>query len=130
MVRPRYEEASTEVYNMLTKAHSLADRLDTLEKDSAKPMCPCGSGKAQNICPCDNNVAKGDHHYSTTFSTEPEGIEFHAESGGRTRNAFYNTNQSLLDSTDVANKGATSESVNLDVLPVNTHDTVNRLVEG
>ncbi len=130
MVRPRYEEASTEAYEMLKKAHSLADRLETLEKDSAKPMCSCGSGRAQNICPCGGNVAKGDHHYETTFSTEPAGVEFHAESGGQTRNAFYNTNQNLLDSTDVANKGATSESVNLDTLPLNTQDTVNRLVEG
>ena len=54
-----------------------------------------------------------------------------AESGGQTYNAFYNTNQSLLDSDDVANKGASSESVNLDNTPMkNTHDTVNRLVEG
>tara|TARA_R110000751_G_scaffold104207_1_gene199665 strand:+ start:907 stop:1284 length:378 start_codon:yes stop_codon:yes gene_type:complete len=125
MVRPRYEEASTEAYDMLTKAHSLADRLDTLEK--AK-MCPCGSGKPQAKCCPD--MKKGDHHYTTTFSTEPAGVEFHAESGGQTRNAFYTTNQSLLDVADIANKGATSESVNLETLPVNTHDVVNRLIEG
>ena len=130
MVRPRYEEASTEAYDMLNKAQVLADRLDTLEKAKMCPDCDmlkkdCGCGVKKY-----GDMKKGDHHYVTTFSTEPAGVEFHAESGGQTRNAFYTTNQSLLDSTDVANKGATSESVNLDVLPVNTHDTVNRLIEG
>tara|TARA_R110002020_G_scaffold201043_4_gene403489 strand:+ start:5344 stop:5757 length:414 start_codon:yes stop_codon:yes gene_type:complete len=137
-MKPRYEAASAEAYELLRKAHDVEKRLDTLEK--AK-MCPCGSGKPQaSCCPNPNlNSApdnpltlKGEHHKAQTFGTTPDDSRFHIETGGQTYNAFYNTNQSLLDSEDVANKGAKSEGVNLDSLPMkNTHDdTVNRLVEG
>jgi uncharacterized protein YchJ len=125
-MRPRYEDASTEAYNMLKKAHSLVDRLDTLEK--AK-MCPCGSGKPQASCCPD--MKKGDHHKSQTFGTEPENAQFMIETGGQTYNAFYNTNQNLLESADIANKGATSESINLDAMPMNERgNQKGRLVEG
>ena len=126
MVKPRYEKTSAEAYELLKKAHDVEQRLDALEK--AK-MCPCGSGKPQaSCCP---NMKKSSHHPETTFNTRPGGVQFMAESGGQTYNAFYTTNQSLLDSDDVANKGALSESINLDNTPMkNTHDTVNRLVEG
>jgi len=76
------------------------------------------------------SMKKGTHHKETSFGTQPEGVQFNIETGGQTYNAFYHTNQSLLDSEDIANKGASSESVNLDTLKVNTHDTVDRLVEG
>jgi hypothetical protein len=73
-------------------------------------------------------------NYVTTFSTEPGGVEFHSETGGQTRNAHYTTNQHLLDSTDVTNKGATNESVSLDSLSpkMNTHDRASegRVDEG
>ena len=125
-MRPRYEDASTEAYNMLKKAHSLADRLDTLEK--AK-MCPCGSGKPQASCCPD--MKKGNHHKTQTFGTEPENAQFMIETGGQTYNAFYNTNQNLLESADIANKGATSESINLDAMPMNERgNQKGRLIEG
>tara|TARA_R100001510_G_C7613928_1_gene176653 strand:- start:255 stop:629 length:375 start_codon:yes stop_codon:yes gene_type:complete len=124
-MKPRYEAASSEAYELLRKAHDVEQRLDALEK--AK-MCPCGSGKPQMSCCPD--MKKGEHHKETSFGTQPEGVQFNIETGGQTYNAFYNTNQSLLDSDDIANKGASSESVNLDTLKVNTHDTVDRLVEG
>jgi hypothetical protein len=88
--------------------------------DKQKAQCDKAHGK----------VAKGTHHKETSFGTQPEGVQFNIETGGQTYNAFYHTNQSLLDSEDIANKGASSESVNLDTLKVNTHDTVDRLVEG
>jgi hypothetical protein len=107
MVKPRYEETSSEVQELLMKAIALEKRIDEAE------------------------IQKSSHHPETTFDTRPGGVQFMAESGGQTYNAFYNTNQSLLDSDDVANKGASSESINLDNTPMkNTHDTVNRLVEG
>lgn len=107
MVRPRYEETSSEVNELLMKAIALEKRIDEAE------------------------IKKGNHHPETTFDTNPGGVQFMAESGGQTYNAFYNTNQTLLDSDGVTNKGASSESVNLDATPMkNTHDTINRLVEG
>ena len=49
---------------------------------------------------------------------------FVSETAGQTRSAYYNTNQHLLDSDDVANKGATSSSVSLEKLggQMNPHD--------
>jgi hypothetical protein len=110
-MKPRYEAASAEAYELLRKAHDVEQRLDALEK---------------------SKIEKGEHHKTQSFGTAPDDARFHIETGGQTYNAFYNTNQSLLDSEDVANKGAKSEGVNLDSLPMkNTHDdTVNRLVEG
>ena len=92
-------------------------------------MCACGSGKPQASCCPD--MKKGEHHMGQSYGTTPENAQFMIETGGQTYNAFYNTNQALLDSEDVTNKGASSESVNLDSTPMkNTHDTMNRLVEG
>ena len=110
-MKPRYEAASTEAYELLRKAHEVEKRIAAIEE--AK-------------------IEKGEHHKTQTFGTKPENAQFMIETGGQTYNAFYNTNQSLLDSEDVANKGAKSEGVNLDSLPMkNTHDdTVDRLVEG
>ena len=106
MVRPRYEEASSEAYEMLAKAQELLKRADKVEK--------------------------GEHHKETSFDTRPGGVQFVSESGGQTFNAQYQTNQSLLDSDDVANKGASSSSVNMEAESSsrNPHDSINRLVEG
>ena len=131
-MKPRYENASPEVYGMLKKATDLEERLDALEK--ADECAECGMKKmdCMSKAGCGSYVSKA--HYQTTFSTEPGGVEFHSETGGQTRNAGYTTNQRLLDSTDVANKGATSESVSLDSLSpkMNTHDraSVGHVTEG
>lgn len=107
MVKPRYEETSSEVQDLLKKALLLEKRIEEAE------------------------IKKAEHHMQQSFGTTPEDARFHIETGGQTYNAFYNTNQALLDSEDVTNKGASSESVNLDSTPMkNTHDTINRLVEG
>jgi hypothetical protein len=109
-MKPRYEEASSEAYEMLRKAVALEERLDTLEK---------------------TKIEKGSQHMEQSYGTTPNGSQFMIETGGQTYNNFYNTNQALLDSEDVTNKGASSESVNIDSTPMkNTHDTINRLVEG
>jgi hypothetical protein len=79
-------------------------------------------GTCADDCWC--KIEKANPNFITTFSTEPQDVTFVAESGGQTRNAYYTSNQHLLDSEDVANKGATSYAYNLDTLSptVNTHD--------
>ena len=98
-MKPRYEEVSRDVEKILQKAEGLVKRADEIEK--------------------------GTHHLATEFSTEPAGEEFHIVQGESARNAFYNTNNALLQSSDVSNKGAKSSSVNMDALSkkLNTHDT-------
>lgn len=128
-MKPRYEAASSEAYEMLRKAEEIAARLDTLEKEAKCPSCGMKKMDCMMKTGC-GSMKKGTHHKETSFGTTPEGVQFNIETGGQTYNAFYHTNQSLLDSEDIANKGASSESVNLDTLKVNTHDTVDRLVEG
>jgi hypothetical protein len=128
-MKPRYEAASPKAYEMLRKAEEIAARLDTLEKEAKCPSCGMKKMDCMMKTGC-GSMKKGTHHKETSFGTQPEGVQFNIETGGQTYNAFYHTNQSLLDSEDIANKGASSESVNLDTLKVNTHDTVDRLVEG
>lgn len=97
-MKPRYQEVSIETEKILQKAESLLNRIDTIEK-----------GMVHNV---------------SSFSTEPAGEEFHIVQGESSRNMFYTSNQSLLDSNDVANKGASSSSVNMESLSkkLNTHD--------
>ena len=103
--RPIFEEYGKDMEDLLVKAESLAKRLDDIEK--AQP------------------------NYSVAFETTPHDISFESESGGRTRNAHYSTNNHLIESQDVANKGASSESVNFDTTPMNERgDNTGRLVEG
>lgn len=118
-MKPRYERVSKDVMKMLDKAEKLVERADAIEK--AK-MCPCGSGKPKASCCPD--VKKGIHHNATIESTETGGAEFHIVQGESSRNMFYYTNNSLLESTDVANKGASSSSMDLDGLhkKLNPHD--------
>jgi len=126
-MKPRYERISKDVIKMLDKAEKLVERADAIEK--AK-MCPCGSGKPMASCCPDmkkygsSNMKKATHHNSTIESTESGGAEFHIVQGESSRNMFYYTNNSLLESTDVANKGASSSSMDLDGLhkKLNPHD--------
>lgn len=120
-MKPRYERVSKDVMKMLDKAEKLVERADAIEK--AK-MCPCGSGKPKASCCPDGDVKKATHHNATIESTETGGAEFHIVQGESSRNMFYYTNNSLLESTDVANKGASSSSMDLDGLhkKLNPHD--------
>ena len=87
-------------------------------------MGGCGSMK----------MKKAEPGFSTTFGFEPQNIMFASESGGQTRNAYYSTNQHLITSQDVANKGSQSSSVNFDGLSgqLNPHDGggADRQVQG
>ena len=97
-MKPRREEVSKEAVDLLEKAKSVASRMDKLEK--ATP------------------------NYSTDFKTTPHDVSFESESGGRTRNAHYNTNNHLLEAKDIKNAGATKSTVNLEGMSskLNTHD--------
>jgi hypothetical protein len=149
MVNPRFSPASNEAIELLEKANSLVQRAEQLEKAEKCPKCggaiekgqcmktgctgmmkygtvekaeECKEcGKVGDKCTC---VKKGPHHKAQSFDTKPGNVQFMAESGGQTYNAYYTTNQSLLDSEDVANKGARSENYSLEALaPItNTHD--------
>jgi len=138
MVRPRYEEASSEAYEMLAKAQELLKKADMSMKDKycmkrfGKKYSECSSEQKSQCDKSVDKVEKGEHHKETSFDTRPSGVQFVSESGGQTFNAQYQTNQSLLDSDDVANKGASSSSVNMEAESSsrNPHDNINRLVEG
>jgi len=69
-------------------------------------------------------MKKGVVHLETTHSTQPMGQEFHIVSGESARNAFYGTNNALLDSEVVKNSGAINETPNLETLntKLNPHD--------
>tara|TARA_Y100000004_G_C8820712_1_gene371801 strand:- start:132 stop:560 length:429 start_codon:yes stop_codon:yes gene_type:complete len=124
MVRPRYTDVSDEAVAMFQKAQQLLERADTLEKAKVCPECGETMAKAGCMKAGCGTMAKAQPDFSTSFNTEPQDVTFVAESGGQTRNAYYTTNNYTLDAEDVANKGATSESYNMDALSarVNTHD--------
>tara|TARA_Y100001973_G_C5195846_1_gene334178 strand:- start:111 stop:509 length:399 start_codon:yes stop_codon:yes gene_type:complete len=132
MSRPRFTEVSEEVANMFLKATNLADRLDELEKGKKCPSC--GEMNCMAKAGGCGTMAKAQPEYSESYNTKPQDVTFVAESGGQTRNAYYTTNNYTLDSDDVANKGATSTNVNLDVLRsmMNPHENpaAGHLTEG
>ena len=156
-VRPIRSEASNEVLDLLKKAKALEEKIEKAN------MCPCGSGKPKaKCCPemkkerthklgsftpgaggvnegscaddCWCKIEKASPDFITSFSTEPQDVTFVSESGGQTRNAYYTTNQHLLDSTDVANKGANKSSVDIaalsDSLNTHGHPVKSHLTEG
>jgi len=101
------------------KGMGLCPECGEKKMDMEKGMCMkagCGSMKA--------DMKKGEQHKTQTFNTKPETTQFMIETGGNTYHQQYSTNNSLLESDDVANKGATSSSVNLEALHrnQNPHD--------
>ena len=123
-MRPIPSNISREALALLNKAQRL---LEKSEYKAAGKVCPCGSGKPQAEC-CPNisksAEAGSQPNFQVSFNSKPQDVMFAAESGGQTRNAHYSTNQHLLDSEDVANKGATSETFNLETLggKMNPHE--------
>jgi hypothetical protein len=118
----KYSECSDKQKAQCDKAHG------KVEKGEICPSCGMKKSGCLNKMGCGmkkyGEMKKASPNFITTFSTEPQDVTFVAESGGQTRNAYYTSNQHLLDSEDVANKGATSYAYNLDTLSptVNTHD--------
>tara|TARA_R110002020_G_scaffold153557_1_gene332952 strand:+ start:1044 stop:1484 length:441 start_codon:yes stop_codon:yes gene_type:complete len=137
-MKPISSNVSKEVIDILNKAQFMIERIDTLKK---KESCPeCGEGMHKMGCMkmgCkmySGKMEKAQPEYNTSFNTNPQDNMFVVESGGQTRSAYYTTNQHLLDSDDVANKGATTTSVNLEKLggQMNPHEGsgVDRLDDG
>tara|TARA_R110002020_G_scaffold1144_2_gene5608 strand:+ start:575 stop:973 length:399 start_codon:yes stop_codon:yes gene_type:complete len=130
-VRPIRSEASNEVLDLLKKAKALEEKIVKAamcaDCDKLKKDCGCGVKKY-------GSMKKGSPDFITSFSTEPQDVTFVSESGGQTRNAYYTTNQHLLDSTDVANKGANKSSVDIaalsDSLNTHGHPVKSHLTEG
>lgn len=133
----KYSECSAKEKAQCDKVHG------KVEKGKGMGMCPsCGEMKMDMEkgmcmkagCMPSHNMKKGEHHYAQTYGTKPEHAQFMIETGGQTYNQFYYTNQSLLDSDDVANKGATSQSVDLSALQPNMNPHENpvkgHLTEG
>ena len=118
--------------NVKMSPHGDVILMDGLEKGSKK--CPeCGEDMNKGACMkmgCGGkmNVEKSEMGtqpgFETSFDSNPGGVMFMAESGGQTRSAYYTTNQYLYGGEDVANKGATSESITMDKLSgqLNPHD--------
>ena len=100
--------------------------------------CPeCGAKMEKGACMkmgCGAKMQKAEPGFSTTFGFEPQNIMFASESGGQTRHAYYSTNQYVINSQDVTNKGGQSSSINFDGLSaqLNPHDGggVDRQVQG
>jgi len=152
-MRPIPSPASNEAYEMLEKAQALLEKAmktcpscgGKMEKGScvksqcvskAEGKCPSCGGKLDKAGGCMmktgcgegvekyGTVQKGDQHRIQTFGTTPDASTFHIETGGNTYHQQYSTNNTLLESEDVTNKGATSQSYNLEALgaKTNTHD--------
>ena len=125
----KYSECSEKQKAQCDKAHG------KVEKGKGMGMCPtCGEKKMdmeKGMCmkmgcmgKASVDMKKGSQHKIQTFNTNPETTQFMIETGGNTYHQQYSTNNSLLDSEDVANKGASSSSVNLESLNrnQNPHD--------
>ena len=128
----KYSECSEKQKAQCDKAHGKVEK--------GKGMCPsCGEKLEKGMCKmgCKMekvDMKKGSQHKIQTFNTNPETTQFMIETGGNTYHQQYSTNNSLLDSEDVANKGASSSSVNLESLNrnQNPHDNPapGHLTEG
>jgi hypothetical protein len=139
----KYSECSAKQKAQCDKVHGKVEKGNEMcpecGKEKNKMGCMkmgCG-GKMDSEDPSDDEMASRDHErdfqkseagsqpgFETSFDSNPGGVMFMAESGGQTRSAYYTTNQYLYGGEDVANKGATSESVSMDKLSgqLNPHD--------
>ena len=119
--------------NKVEKA-SMAEKDKYCMKNFGKKYSECTAAQKAQCDKAHGKVEKGEHHKLQTFDSRPGGVQFMSESGGQTYNAYYTTNQSLFESDDVANKGATSISFDLEALraKMNTHENPveGHLTEG
>ena len=131
----KYSECSEKEKAQCDKVHG------KVEKGEKCPEC----GNAMNKMGCKmggcgmkmqkSTEAGSQPGFATSFDSKPADVMFLAESGGQTRNAYYTTNQYPYNGEDVANKGSTSESFNLESISgkMNPHDgggVDRQVVEG
>ena len=112
------------------KKHECPDCGCEMEKAGSCMKMNCPSAKMQK-----STEAGSQPGFATSFDSKPADVMFLAESGGQTRNAYYTTNQYPYNGEDVANKGSTSESFNLESISgkMNPHDgggVDRQVVEG
>lgn len=116
--------------NVKTSEHGDIVLTDGLSEEEVANM-DCAGGSMKMKKGLDSGAQPG---FSTSFDSKPAGVMFMAESGGQTRNAYYTTNQYPYNGEDVANKGSTSESFNMESISgqMNPHDGggVDRQVEN
>jgi hypothetical protein len=122
----KYSECSAKEKAQCDKVHGKVEK--------GNEICPeCGEEKNKMGCmkmgcggkmDVEKSEAGSQPGFETSFDSNPGGVMFMAESGGQTRSAYYTTNQYLYGGEDVANKGATSESITMDKLSgqLNPHD--------
>ena len=122
----KYSECSAKEKTQCDKVHGKVEK--------GNEICPeCGEEKNKMGCmkmgcggkmDVEKSEAGSQPGFETSFDSNPIGVMFMAESGGQTRSAYYTTNQYLYGGEDVANKGATSESITMDKLSgqLNPHD--------
>lgn len=122
----KYSECSAKEKTQCDKVHGKVEK--------GNEICPeCGEEKNKMGCmkmgcggkmDVEKSEAGSQPGFETSFDSNPGGVMFMAESGGQTRSAYYTTNQYLYGGEDVANKGATSESITMDKLSgqLNPHD--------
>ena len=138
-MRPIPSEASREAIELLNKAQRLEERLNKAQnfQDDTFTAKQAAQEKKMKVQaePVQKSGEMGSQPtYKVSYNTNLQDNMFVVESGGQTRSAYYTTNQHLLDSEDVANKGSTSTSVSLETLAgqMNPHEGggVDRLDEG
>ena len=132
----KYSECSEKQKAQCDKVHGKVEKGEKCpscglnKADCMAKMGGCGSTKMKKGF--DEGTQPG---FSTSFNSNPQGVMFMAESGGQTRNAYYTTNQYPYTGDDIANKGATSESFNMESLSgkLNPHEgggADRQIVEG
>ena len=75
---------------------------DDIKLEKARDCPKCNDGKLDKAgncmkMGCGTKMQKAEPGFSTTFGFEPQNIMFASESGGQTRNAYYSTNQHLIN---------------------------------
>jgi hypothetical protein len=124
----KYSECSAKEKAQCDKVHGKVEKGNEMCPECGEAMNKMGGCMKAGCVPHKMDVEKSEAGtqpgFATSFNSDPGGVMFMAESGGQTRSAYYITNQYLYGGEDVANKGATSESITMDKLSgqLNPHD--------
>ena len=118
-MKPRFEQQSYEVTQLIEKASVMKNRISALEKaktckDCDKTPCNCKDcpecgGKMNKMgcmkMGCGGKMYKGEEDYKLPKQKITDvNPEFHSESGGQTKNSYYTTNGIGIESEAVKPK--------------------------
>ena len=119
IMKPRFEQQSYEVTQLIEKASVMKNRISVLEKaktckDCDKTPCNCKDcpecgGKMNKMgcmkMGCGGKMAKGVGEFKIPKQKITDvNPEFHSESGGQTKNSYYTTNGIGIESEAVKPK--------------------------